>query len=156
MTSIEAKIVTLMLALNVFQSLAITLEAAIQINHTKSWRFSRQISVVKFRYSMKLQYSSMVIVKLLSLRFTVILLMTQTVVRRCFSKQMFLKNGFQTCNFVKKRFRYRFFPVKFAKFIRTPILRNTAGDCFQHNFQIYDMVKLYLSLDSILFNLNCT
>ena len=33
---------------------AITLEAAIQNNLTKSWRFSREMSVVEFRYSIKL------------------------------------------------------------------------------------------------------
>ena len=30
----------------------------------------------------------------------------------------------QTCNFVKKRLQHRYFPVKFAKFLRTPILKN--------------------------------
>ena len=50
----EAIIVTLMLTLNVFLSFAITLEAAIQNNFTKSWRFSKEMSVVEFRYSMKL------------------------------------------------------------------------------------------------------
>ena len=28
------------------------------------------------------------------------------------------------CNFIKKRFQPRCFPVKFAKFLRTPILKN--------------------------------
>ena len=132
MTTITAIIVTLMLALDVFLSFAITLEAAIQNNLTKSWRFSREMSFVEFCYSMKLQYNSMVIVKPLSLGFTVLLLITEAVVRRCFSKQVLLKNGFQSCNFVKKRFRYRFFPVRFAKFLRTPsFLRNTtSGGCF--------------------------
>ena len=72
--------------LNVFFSFAITLEAAIQNNLTKSWRFSREKSVVEFRYSMKLYYSSMVIVRPSFLGFTVILLMTEAVVSRCFSK----------------------------------------------------------------------
>ena len=40
--------------LNIFMSFAITLEAAIQNNLTKSWRFSKEMSVVKFRYSMEL------------------------------------------------------------------------------------------------------
>ena len=86
MTTIEAIIVTLMLALNVFLSFAITLESAIQNNLTKSWRFSREMSWVEFCYSIKLQYSSMVIVKPLPLGLTVILLITEAVVRRCFSK----------------------------------------------------------------------
>ena len=54
MTTIEAIIVTLMLALNVFLSFAITLEAAIQSNLTKSWKFSRKMYLVKFCYSIKL------------------------------------------------------------------------------------------------------
>ena len=61
----------------------------------------------------------MVMVKPLSLGFTITLLMAEAVVHRCFSKYVFLKNSFQTCNFIKKRFRYRFFPVKFAKILRT-------------------------------------
>ena len=40
MTTIEAIIVTLILALNVFLSFAITLEAVTQNNLTKSWRFT--------------------------------------------------------------------------------------------------------------------
>ena len=43
-----------------------------------------------------------------------ILIFLETVVHRCFSKQVFLK----TCNFVKKRLQQRCFPVKFAKFLR--------------------------------------
>ena len=86
MTTIEAIIMTLMLALNVFLSFAITFEAAIQNNLTKSWRFSREMSLVEFCYSIKLLYSSMVIVKPMSLGFTVILPVTEAVVRRCFSK----------------------------------------------------------------------
>ena len=50
MTSIKA-IVTLMPTLNMFLSVAITLQAAIQNNLTKSWRFSREISVVGCCYS---------------------------------------------------------------------------------------------------------
>ena len=29
-------------------------------------------------------------------------------------------SGLQVCNFIKKRFQHRCFPVKFAKFLRTP------------------------------------
>ena len=50
MTSIEAILVTLMPTLKIFLSVTITLEAAIQNNLSKSWRFSRDISVVEFRY----------------------------------------------------------------------------------------------------------
>ena len=48
MTSIEAIIVTLMLTLNIFLSFAITFEVAIQNHLRKSWRFSREMSVVEF------------------------------------------------------------------------------------------------------------
>ena len=51
MTSIEVITVTLMQTLNIFLSVAITFEAAIQNNLSKSWRFSREISVVEFRYT---------------------------------------------------------------------------------------------------------
>ena len=50
MTSIKA-VVTLMPTLNIFLSVSITLEATIQNNLTKSWRFSREICVARFRYS---------------------------------------------------------------------------------------------------------
>ena len=93
----------------------------------------------------------MVIVNLLSLGFTIILLMTEAVVRRCFSKKVFLKNGFQTCNFIKKRFWYRFFTVKFAKFLRTHFLRNTSGGCFWYDSETYNMVKLICLLILISF-----
>ena len=93
----------------------------------------------------------MVIVNLLSLRFTIILLMTEAVVRRCFSKKVFLKNGFQTCNFIKKRFRYRFFTVKFAKYLRTTFLRNTSGGCFCYDSETNNIVKLICLLILISF-----
>ena len=32
--------------------------------------------------------------------------------------------GLQSCNFIKNRLQHRCFPVKFAKFLRTPILKN--------------------------------
>ena len=32
--------------------------------------------------------------------------------------------GLKACKFVKKRFQRRRFPVKFAKFLKTPILKN--------------------------------
>ena len=94
----------------------------------------------------------MVIGNLLSLGFTIILLMTGAVVRRCFSKKkVFLKNGFQTCNFIKKRFWYRFFTVKFAKFLRTHFLRNTSSGCFWYDSETYNMVKLIYLLILISF-----
>ena len=90
---------------------------------------------------------SSVIVKPLSLGFTVILLMTEAVVRRCSSKQIFLKTFLQTCNFIKKTLQYRCSPVKFAKFLTTPFLWNTSSGYFCYDSETYDMVKLYLSLE---------
>ena len=48
MTSTEAIIVTLIPTLNMFLFVAIILEGATQKNLTKSWRFSREMSVVGF------------------------------------------------------------------------------------------------------------
>ena len=93
----------------------------------------------------------MVIVNLFSFGFTVILLVTEAVVRRCFLKIVSSKNGFQTCDFMKKRFRYRFFTVKFTKFLRTPFLRNTSGGCFFYDSETYNTVKLICLLILISF-----
>ena len=51
MTSIEAIMLTLMPTLNIFLSVVTTLKANIQNSLSKSWRFSKEISVVEFRYS---------------------------------------------------------------------------------------------------------
>ena len=51
MTAIETILVILMPTLNMFLSVAITLEATIQNNLSKSRKFLREISVVEFRYS---------------------------------------------------------------------------------------------------------
>ena len=36
----------------------------------------------------------------------------------------------KTCNFIKKRLQHRCFPVKIARFLRTPFLHNTSDGCF--------------------------
>ena len=44
-----------------------------------------------------------------------------------YKKRVFLKvflKGLRACNFIKKRLQHRCFPVKFAKFLRIPILKN--------------------------------
>ena len=50
--------------------------------------------------------------------------------RLCWS--LFLKNlqveGLQL--YFKKRLQQRYFPVEFAKFLRTTFLQNTSGECF--------------------------
>ena len=43
--------------------------------------------------------------------------------RRCSVKKGFLK-GLKACNFIKKRLQHWCFPVKFARFLRTSILKN--------------------------------
>ena len=66
----------------------------------------------------------------------------EAVAQRCSEKKLLLKlcaeftgkhlcqslfnkvAGLQTCNFIKKRLQYRCFPVNFATFLRTPILKN--------------------------------
>ena len=42
--------------------------------------------------------------------------------------------GLQLRNFIKKRLWQRFFPVKFAKFLRTLFLQNTSGGCLYTPF----------------------
>ena len=37
---------------------------------------------------------------------------------------------FLPASFLKKRFQHKSFPVKFAKLLRTPILKTSANDCF--------------------------
>ena len=36
----------------------------------------------------------------------------------------------KVCNFIKMRLQDRCFPVKLAKFLKTPVLQNTSGDFF--------------------------
>ena len=44
---------------------------------------------------------------------------------------LFLKNlQAEGLQLYLKRLQYRYFPVKFAKFLRTPFLQNTSGECF--------------------------
>ena len=37
---------------------------------------------------------------------------------------------FQTCNFIKKRLHRRYFPMKFAKFLRALFLENSSSGCY--------------------------
>ena len=38
--------------------------------------------------------------------------------------------GLKACNFIKKRLQHRCFPLKFAKFLKAPFLKNICDDCF--------------------------
>ena len=53
-----------------------------------------------------------------------------------------IEAGSKVCNFIKKRLQHRYFPVKFAKFLRTPISKNI---CFICSKNIYE--RLLLSID---------
>ena len=60
-----------------------------------------------------------------------------------YQKSFFLLNtGLRPATLSKKRFWHRYFPVNFAKFLRTPFLQNTSyGDCL---FCIYDNMTFFL------------
>ena len=76
--------------------------------------------------------------------------------RRCFVKKGDLKNFanftgkhqcwslFLDCNFIKKRLQHRCFPMKFAKFLRIPILKNICERLLLKisNYQVFCMVAL--------------
>ena len=137
MSSIEAIIVTLIPRLNMFLSVAITLEATIQNNPTESWRFSREMSVMVLRYSETIFFG-------IRSNFTYDR-------SRYSSRQVLSKTGLQTCNFIKKRFQYRCFPVKFAKLLQIPFLPDNSSGYFCYDSETYDMIKLYLSVYLYLF-----
>ena len=50
-----------------------------------------------------------------------ILIFLEAIIHRCSQK---------ACNFIKKRLQHRFFPLKFAEFLRTPFLQNICGGYF--------------------------
>ena len=71
---------------------------------------------------------------------------SESVVCRCSSKQLLLKNSqipqentcvgdtfLKSCNpedSVKKRLQHRYFPMRFTKSLRTPILQSNSSGCF--------------------------
>ena len=69
------------------------------------------------------------------------------------------------CNFIKKRLQHKFFPVKFAKFLRTIVLKNIGKrlllniSAFDYTQSLHKTLKitsfsLILSLDASLNNFN--
>ena len=52
----------------------------------------------------------------------------------------------QACNFIKKRLQHKCFPVNIAKFLRTPILWNTATDYSSLNAKLEAYGFSYSSL----------
>ena len=122
--------------LNIFLSVAITLEAIIQNNLTKSWRSSREISVVGCRYS-------------------------QTIVFGIHSNFTYDRSSFSKVFFsigVLKNWSVKRDSCEICKVFKKPFLRDTFGGCFSYNSETYDMVKLYLSLMILVSfqSLNCT
>ena len=65
--------------------------------------------------------------------------------------------GPQACNFIKKRLQHRCFPVKLAKFLRTPFLKNTSGGCFctycthmtSHAIWVHEITDIMVSIKKI-------
>ena len=130
MTLIEA-IVTLIPTLNIFLSVTITLEAAIQKNLKKSWRFSREISVVGCRYSETILFG-------IHSNFTY---------DRSSRSKVFFKIG------VLKNWPAKRDSCEICKVFKKPFLPDIFGGCFSYNSETYDMVKLYLSLNSSFFSI---
>ena len=74
------------------------------------------------------------------------LLISEAIVSRCSSRQVFFKNftvftekylywnlfliKLQACSFIEKRLRHWCFPVNIAKLLRTGFLQNTFSGCF--------------------------
>ena len=78
-----------------------------------------------------------------SLTFTILYLDIRAF--RCIRLQMFWKHlrwspFLKTWNFINKRFRHWFFPMKFAKYLREPFLQNIG--CFQWVFLCIRIVYL--------------
>ena len=65
------------------------------------------------------------------------------------------KNDLQTCNFIKKRFQMGFFLWNLQKHCENccedTLFTENFGGCFWFDSETYNMVELYLSLDSNFF-----
>ena len=59
----------------------------------------------------------------------------------------FTEKHLQACNFIKKRLQHSYFPVKFTKFLRTPILKNICQRLllyYTRTIRCYLFVLLYI------------
>ena len=65
----------------------------------------------------------------------------EAVVRRYYLEKLLLKvkqnsqeniRAGSACNFINKRLRHKYFPVKFAKFLRTPMLKSICERLLLH------------------------
>ena len=57
--------------------------------------------------------------------------------------------GLKTCNFFKKRHQHRCFPVKSAKFLRTPILRKNSGGYFWNQTCASAVLLLHIRIGNL-------
>ena len=57
--------------------------------------------------------------------------------------------GLKTCNFFKKRHQHRCFPVKSAKFLRTPILRKNSGGYFWNQTCASAVLLLHIGIGNL-------
>ena len=55
--------------------------------------------------------------------------------------------GLKACNFIKKRLQHRCFPVKFAKFLRTPTLKNICERLFPTAVNLKYIWKKYTNVE---------
>ena len=53
----------------------------------------------------------------------------------------------KACNFIKKRLQHRCFPVKFAKFLRTPTLKNICERLFPTAVNLKYIWKKYTNVE---------
>ena len=78
----------------------------------------------------------------------------QMVIVLVFHQKIFLKNSTSIPEslYVKKRLRYRCFPVNFVEFFRKAFLLNTAGRQLLKNTNLHILKKTALSLPKIVFS----
>ena len=160
MTTIKAIMVTLILALNLFLSFAITLEAAIESNLRILEIFKRNVfggvlsyhkTIVQFHgYSKTIVFGipsnftyhgssrSQVFFKIGALKKWLLDL------QLCLKEIPIQVFSCEICKVLKN--------TRFAKFLRIFLWNSTSGGCLWYNSETYDMVKLSLSLDSNFFS----
>ena len=56
---------------------------------------------------------------------------------------------FQACNFIKKRFQNRCFPVDIVKFLWTTIWRTSVNGCFCHFVQCFPLFQCFPTLAQV-------
>ena len=82
--------------------------------------------------------------------------------RRCSIKRSVLKTftsfivkhlwwSLQVCNFIKKRLQHKRFPVKFVKYLRTPILKNICERLLLHQSYQTSVMELFREKSFLIF-----